>query len=338
MRILSGIQPTGTLHIGNYLGSVKQWSDMLNKSPEIEAFLMVVDLHAITVQQDPKILRNKIYELLAIYLSSGFNPEKDNIFVQSQNPDHPYLGWIFNCITPFGWMERMTQYKDKKQKMEEYQNIVSVGLFDYPALMAADILLYDADVVPVGADQKQHVELTRDIAQRFNSIYGETFKIPEFRTNKETTNILDLQNPAKKMSKSDASATGRIDLMDTPQGIKDKLKRAVTDSDSHVAYDPENKPGVSNLLAIYSSVTTKSIQELVTEYDGIGYGQFKSDVADAVVAYLEPLQNKIQTYLSDLEQLDRIVNNGNERAREVSSQKIALVSDKMGLYHNGKKN
>ncbi|WKZ30624.1 MAG: tryptophan--tRNA ligase [Candidatus Dojkabacteria bacterium] len=337
MRILSGIQPTGTLHIGNYLGSVKQWSDMLNDSPEIEAFLMVVDLHAITVPQDPAVLRRKIYELLAIYLAAGFNPEKDNIFVQSQNPDHPYLGWIFNCITPFGWMERMTQYKDKKQKMEEYQNIVSVGLFDYPALMAADILLYDPDMVPVGADQKQHVELTRDIAERFNNIYGETFKVPEFRTNKETTNILDLQNPDKKMSKSDASAAGRIDLMDTPQGIQDKLKRAVTDSDNHVAYDPEKKPGVSNLLAIFSSATGKTVEELAQAYDGKGYGQFKSDIADAVVAFLSPLQEKINTYLSDLEQLDRIVNNGNERARELSSQKIALVADKMGLYHDGKK-
>lgn len=337
MRILSCVQPTGTLHIGNYLGSIQNWVTMLNSKPDSEAIFGVVDLHAITVPQDPKVLRHKIYEILAIYLAAGIDPVKNIVFVQSQNPDHASLAWIFNCITPIGWAERMTQFKDKKQKMESYSDIVSVGLLSYPMLMAADILLYDADQVPVGADQKQHVELTRDIAMRFNSQFGETFKIPEFATSKEGTKIMDLQNPTKKMSKSDDSPAGKIDITDTPGGIQDKIKRAVTDSEGSVRFDMEAKPGVSNLMNILGSVTNKTIEQIESEYAGKNYGTFKKDVADAIVSFLEPMQTKINTYLSDLAELDKIVNNGNERARAISSKKLELVTNKMGLYNYGKK-
>jgi tryptophanyl-tRNA synthetase len=337
MKILSGVQPTGNLHIGNYLGSVNVWVNMLKQNPDLEALFMIVDLHAITVYQDPAKLRQKIYEVLAIYLASGIDPEKHTIFVQSQNPDHTYLGWLLNCIASVGQLERMTQYKDKREKQETKDDIVSMGLMDYPVLMAADILLYDADKVPVGKDQKQHVELTRDLAERFNSMYGQTFTVPEFVTMEETAKILDLQNPAKKMSKSDENPAGKIDLMDTPQGILDKIKRAVTDSESIVKYDMENKPGISNLMAIYGASTGKTMSEIEQEFAGKNYGIFKNTVGEAVVEFLIPLQKSIREYLSDLEQLDKIVNNGNKRAREISEQKLSEVTNKMGVYYHGPK-
>lgn len=337
MRILSCVQPTGTLHIGNYLGSISQWVRDLQANPEATAFFGIVDQHAITVPQDPKVLKQKTYEILAIYLAAGINPAKHTIFVQSANPDHAYLSWIFNCITPIGWMERMTQFKDKKQKQEDYQSFVSMGLMSYPMLMAADILLYDADRVPVGADQKQHVEITADIGQKFNSIYGETFKIPEFTSNEVTTKIMDLQDPSKKMSKSDINPNGKIELTDTPQGIQNKIKRAMTDSEGTIGYDVVNRPGISNLVTLFAAINNMKPIEVVQKFQGKGYGDFKQELAESTVSYLEPLQKSIKEYLSDLAELDRIIDNGTAKAREVSSVKIALVKDKVGFYNNEKK-
>ncbi len=337
MRILSCVQPTGNLHIGNYLGSISQWVHELQENPNTIAFFGIVDQHAITVPQDPKILRQKIYEILAIYLAAGINPNKHTVFVQSANPDHTYLSWIFNCITPVGWMERMTQFKDKRQKQEDYQSVVSMGLMSYPMLMAADILLYDADKVPVGADQKQHVEITADIGQKFNSIYGETFKIPKFTSNEVTTKIMDLQDPSKKMSKSDVNPNGKIDLMDTPQGIQTKIKRAMTDSEGTIGYDIINRPGISNLVTLFAAINTLKPIDVVQRFQGKGYGDFKLELSESIISYVEPLQKKIKEYLSDLAELDRIIDNGTMKAREVSSVKIALVKDKVGFYNNGKK-
>jgi len=337
MRILSCVQPTGNLHIGNYLGSVSQWVSQLNANPGTEAFFGVVDQHAITVPQDPKQLRQKIYEILAIYLAAGIDPDKHTVFVQSLNPDHSYLSWVFTCITPVGWMERMTQYKDKRQKLEDYQTSVSMGLMSYPILMAADILLYDADQVPVGADQKQHVEITADIAEKFNSQFGQTFKVPEFVTSEVTTKILDLQDPSKKMSKSDANPNGKIELMDTPQGIQDKIKRAITDSVGQVGYDPDTRPGMSNLVTLFAATTNSTPESIVQRFEGKGYGDFKKELAESIILFLEPIQKKIQLYLSDLAELDRIIDNGTAKARAVSSRKIDIVKDKIGFYSHVEK-
>lgn len=331
---MSGVQPTGELHIGNYLGSIQNWIKLLNTNPDSTAFLMIADQHAITVFQDPKILKEKTIRLAAIYRAAGFDTNKHVIFVQSQNPDHAYLGWIFNCVTPIGWLERMTQFKDKKQKLEAYKSVVSTGLLAYPTLMAADILLYSADKVPVGKDQKQHVELTCDIAARFNQIYGETFTIPEFVTDKITTKILDLQNPTKKMSKSDDSPLGKIELTDTPDVIRQKISRAVTDSESEIRFDPENKPGVSNLLSIYAAVTGKKIEETANIFAGKTYSQFKEVVAEAIIAFLAPFNEKLNNYMSDKAQLQKDLDLHAEKARAISHEKLVEVSNKLGLYYS----
>lgn len=331
---MSGVQPTGELHLGNYLGSIQNWIKLLNTNPDSTAYLMIADQHAITVFQDPKILKEKTLRLAAIYRAAGFDTNKHIIFVQSQNPDHTYLGWIFNCVTPIGWLERMTQFKDKKQKMETYKSVVSTGLLAYPTLMAADILLYSADKVPVGKDQKQHVELTCDIAARFNQIYGETFIIPEFVTDKVTTKILDLQNPSKKMSKSDDSPLGKIELTDTPDTIRQKISRAVTDSESEIRFDPENKPGVSNLLSIYAAVTKESIDNAVNAFAGKTYSQFKDAVAEAIIAFLAPFNEKLNYYLSDKAQLQKDLDLHAEKARTISHEKLVEVSNKLGLYYS----
>lgn len=331
-RIFTGLQPTNTLHIGNLLGSILPWQQLVASTPDAEAYLMIADQHAITIKQEASVLKSKILELAAVMLATGVDHKKHVVFPQSQNPDHAYVGWLYTCITPMGWLERMTQFKEKREKVEGYKEAVSTGLFAYPTLMAADILLYDADMVPVGADQKQHVELTSDIANRFNSLYGQTFKVPNFHTNKETTKLYDLQEPTKKMSKSDASDAGRISLTDTVDVIRKKIMKSVTDNEAVVAYDPLNKPGISNLLSIFAAVSEKTIPELVSTYQNEGYGKFKGAVADAVIAYLEPFQQKMNYFLSDKAELQRILDDGAARAYKVSHPKTLEAAAKMGLY------
>jgi tryptophanyl-tRNA synthetase len=332
-RIFTGLQPTNTLHIGNYLGSILPWHALVEKSgQETEAYLMIADQHAITVKGDPEKLKQKIYEVAAIMLASGVDHKKHVIFPQSQNPDHAYLGWLFTANTPLGWLDRMTQFKEKKQKMESYKEAVSAGLYTYPALMAADILLYDTDIVPVGVDQKQHVEFTCDIANRFNSLFGETFKVPAFSTNKETTKLYDLQDPSKKMSKSDADDAGRISLTDSVDDIRKKIMKSKTDSENIVSYDQMNKPGITNLLAIFAAVTGKKTTELAETYKEQGYGVFKSTVADAVIAYLEPFQSKMNGFLKDKGQLRMILDDGAARSYEISHPKLVEAATKLGIY------
>ncbi len=310
--IFSGIQPSGNLHIGNYIGAISQWK---KTQDEYDSIFCIVDLHAITVPQDAEILRKKSREIAAIYVAAGIDPEKSHIFVQSENPDHPFLAWILNCFTPFGQLERMTQFKDKSLKQKDS---TTAGLFDYPVLMAADILLYNTDEVPVGEDQKQHIELTRDIAEKFNNKFGDTFTLPEPKISKETGRIMSLQDPLSKMSKSDDNANGAIFLLDTPEIVREKIKRAVTDSGSEVKYS-EEKPAISNLLSIFSVVTEQSIEDLEKKYSGVGYGQFKSDLAEAVIEFLIPFQARYNELLSDPAQLDKILDSGAEYARSKSS-------------------
>jgi tryptophanyl-tRNA synthetase len=322
--ILSGIQPSGNLHIGNYIGAIKQWVAMQD---EYDALFCVVDLHAITVPQDPKTLREKVREIAAIYIAAGIDPQKAHIFIQSENYDHPYLAWILNCFTPFGQLERMTQFKDKSAKQQEG---TTAGLFDYPVLMAADILLYDAAEVPVGEDQKQHIELTRDVAEKFNSRYGAVFTVPEPKISKELGRIMSLQDPVSKMSKSDDNANGSIFLLDTPDEVREKIKRAVTDSGSEIVHR-EDKPALSNLLSIYSSVTDLSIEELEKKYAGVGYGQFKQDLAEAVASFLQPFQEKYKNLMDNPGELDKILDDGAEYARAKSSEVVRKVISAVGL-------
>jgi len=334
MRIFSGIQPSGNLHIGNYLGSILQWVELLENSPNTEGIFCIVDLHTITVKQDPKVLKEKIYELAAIYLAAGIDYKRNIIFAQSQNPDHTYCAWLFNCITPIGWLNRMTQFKDKRAKLENYGNIVSTGLLTYPSLMAADILLYDTDIVPVGGDQAQHVELTRSIGQRFNRLYGRTFKIPTVKVNEITAYIMDLQEPTKKMSKSDTNPKGKINLLATEKEILDNIKKAVTDTDNSVRYDVRNKAGISNLIVILSSIEKISIQEIEAKYSSSSYSTFKNDVANSVLEFLLPLQKKTKEYLSDKAELERILRLGTEKSYKISHPKLLEVCNKMGLFYN----
>ena len=333
MRILSGIKPSGDLHIGNYFGAIKLWLDTI-KEPDTQAIFIVVDLHAITVYQNPEILKRRIYEIAALYFAAGLDYKKHIVFVQSDNPDHTYLSWLLTTITPVGWLERMTQFKDKKRKLKQYGQVVSAGLFNYPVLMAADILIYDTDVVPVGEDQIQHVELTRDIAKRFNKIYGNTFKVPEYRINKTTARIMDLQKPTRKMSKSDDSDLGCVFLLDDNDSIYKKITRAVTDSERVIKYDKKNKPGISNLLAILSEATGKDIKTLEKEYEGKTYAEFKKDVADAVINIVAPIRDKALKYLNDKAELDKILKQGATKAYNLSHPKLLEVIDKMGLYHH----
>jgi tryptophanyl-tRNA synthetase len=325
--IFSGIQPSGTLHIGNYVGAIKQWVEMQNSLTDADLMFCIVDLHAITVKQDPEQLRRKNREVAALFIAAGIDPKKSKIFIQSENPDHPYLGWILNCYTPFGQLERMTQFKDKSAKQQEG---TTAGLFDYPVLMAADILLYDTDEVPVGEDQKQHIELTRDIAEKFNAQYGEVFKLPEPRIIKETARIMSLQNPLSKMSKSDDNPAGSINLLDSKDIVADKIKRAVTDSGSEVLYR-EDKPAISNLLAIYSRVTDISIPELEKKYQGVGYGTFKKELGEAVISFLEQFQARYHELIAEGGELDRILDDGSQFVRAKSAPKVKLVQDAVGL-------
>lgn len=321
-RIFSGAQPTGNLHIGNYLGALKNWVDLQN---EYESFFCIVNLHAITVPQDPKILRQKTLDLAGIYLASGVNPEKSTIFIQSDVAEHAELAWVLNCVAKMGELERMTQFKDKSSGKGER---VSVGLFTYPTLMVSDILLYRTDLVPVGQDQKQHLELTRDLAERFNRDFGETFVVPEPYIPPVGANILSLQEPTKKMSKSDENLNGSIFLLDDADTITKKIKRAVTDSGTEIKFD-ESRPAINNLLTIYQLLTNKSAAECEADFEGKGYGHFKTELAETVVEFLKPFQEKVKEY--DDAELDKILKNGAEKAKEVASVTLKDVYAKMGI-------
>jgi len=322
--IFSGIQPSGNLHIGNYAGALKRWVKMQVYTQPI---FCIVDLHAITVPQDPKILKEKILEVAALYLAAGINPEKAHIFVQSENPNHAELAWILNCIAPFGQLERMTQFKDKSQKQKEG---TTAGLFDYPVLMAADILLYQTDEVPVGEDQKQHIELTRDLAEKFNKTFGQTFKLPVPLIQKEAARIMSLEDPTVKMSKSGSDRWGAVNLLDTEEEIRTKIKKAVTDSGSQISKDSGGE-GISNLLTIYATFNNQSLEASISELEGKSYGEFKSLLAELVVAELLPIQKKYQEIRADEEYLRKILDEGRDFAIEMSSKTLKEVKQKIGL-------
>ena len=328
MRFLSGIQPSGTITLGNYIGAIKNFV-LLQDNPDFTDFLVfVADMHAITVPQEKEALRKNIKSLVAIYLACGLNPEKVHIFIQSEVPAHAMLGWILECNGYIGELERMTQYKDKSQRHQT--DGVSVGLLTYPSLMAADILLYDTDMVPVGQDQKQHLELTRTLAERFNNKYGETFVVPEPFISPSGAKIMSLQDPSKKMSKSDPNPKGYISLLDDVNVIKKKIKSAVTDLDMKVKYDKENKPGISNLLTIMSCTTGKSIPELEEIYKDSNYATFKEDCANAVIAELEPIQKKYYEIINS-KYIDEVLDNGRDYANYLANKKINTVINKVGV-------
>ncbi len=323
--ILSGIQATGKLTLGNYLGAIDNWVKM---QEEYECYYMIANLHSLTVRNDPETLRNNTLKIIAIYVAAGLDPEKNNIFIQSQVKEHAELGWILNCYTYMGELSRMTQFKDKSLK---HADNINAGLFTYPVLMAADILLYQANLVPVGADQMQHLEIARDIAERFNKIYGKTFVIPEGYITKTSGRIMGLQDPTSKMSKSATNLNDVIFLEDEPEVILKKFKKAVTDSENIVKFDPENKPGVSNLMQIYGSVTSKTMEEVEKEFEGSGYGNFKTKVAEAVVEKLEPIQKKYKELLNNPEYLEKIYKKGADNARKLASKTLDTVKEKIGI-------
>ncbi|WP_280431057.1 tryptophan--tRNA ligase [Nocardia brasiliensis] len=326
-RVLSGIQPTSSsFHLGNYLGALQYWVTMQD---DYDSLYFIPNLHAITVPQDPKALRAQTRGAAAQLLAIGIDPKKSTLFVQSQVPEHAELAWVLSCITGFGEASRMTQFKDKSAK--QGSDNASVGLFTYPVLMASDILLYRPHQVPVGEDQRQHLELTRNLAQRFNTRFKKTFVVPEAHIVKGTAKIYDLQDPTAKMSKSASSDAGLINLLDDPKITAKKVRAAVTDTEREIRYDVEHKPGVSNLLVILSSVTGTPIVTLEKDYAGKGYGDLKADVADALVEFVTPLQAKVQEYLSDQGELDRILAAGAERAREIAGNTLAQVYDRVGL-------
>ncbi|MEV1166850.1 tryptophan--tRNA ligase [Nonomuraea sp. NPDC049784] len=326
-RVLSGIQPTAdSFHLGNYLGAVRQWVTLQETH---DAFYCVVDLHAITVPTEPDALRRRSRVAAAQLFAAGLDPERSTVFVQSHVREHSELAWILICLTGMGEAARMTQFKDKSAKFGE--SAASVGLFTYPILQAADILLYQANRVPVGADQKQHLELTRDLGQRFNHRFGETFTLPEPYILKEVEKITDLQDPTAKMSKSSSSPAGILDVLEQPGPLRKKVMRAVTDTGSEVLFDEENKPGISNLLRIQSALTGTPIPELVARYEGQGYGTFKKDVAEAVVGTFTPIRERTEKLLSDEAELDRLLAIGAERASAVAKQTMAEVRDKVGF-------
>ncbi|MFT4938057.1 MAG: tryptophanyl-tRNA synthetase [Paraglaciecola sp.] len=325
--VLSGCQPSGQLTIGNYMGALRQWAQMQD---EHDCMFMLVDLHAITVRQDPKELYKACLDGLALYIACGIDPSKSTIFMQSHVPEHTQLAWILNCYTQMGELNRMTQFKDKSAK-----NITNIntGLYSYPTLMAADILLYQANTVPVGEDQKQHLELTRDIASRFNNIYGEVFVVPDPYIPEFGARVMSLQEPNKKMSKSDVNPNNFIGLLEDPKKVAKKIKRAVTDSDeqARIYFDVKEKPGVSNLLSLLSCATGKSIESLIPQYEDKMYGHLKGDVADAVVALLEPIQAKFQALRDDRAELDRIMREGANKASSRAAVTLANVYEAVGF-------
>ncbi|MHA7273181.1 tryptophan--tRNA ligase [Arthrobacter sp. TMT4-20] len=326
-RVLSGMQPSGeSLHLGNYLGALVHWVRMQD---EYEAIYFIPDLHAITVPQEPGELAERTRRTAAQYIAGGVDVDKCTLFVQSHVPEHAQLGWVLNCITGFGEASRMTQFKDKSQK--QGADAASVGLFTYPILQAADILLYQPEGVPVGEDQRQHVELSRDLAQRFNSRFGEAFVVPKPFIQKESAKIYDLQNPTAKMSKSASSATGLINLMDDPKVTAKRIKSAVTDTDTEIRFDKEAKPGISNLLTIYSMLTGKTIDDVVGDFQGRMYGHLKTELADIVVTRLEPIRLRTEELLADPAELDRLLARGAEKARTIASATLADVYSKVGF-------
>jgi tryptophanyl-tRNA synthetase len=322
--IFSGIQPSGELTLGNYLGAIKNWVKLQD---EYDCFFCVVDLHAITVRQEPKDLRQRTLEVLAIYIASGIDIEKNTLFIQSHVPAHSEAAWLLNCYTYTGELGRMTQFKDKSQKLGES---IGAGLFTYPVLMAADILLYQTDLVPVGSDQKQHLELARDIAQRFNSAYSETFIVPDPYIAQNGAKIMDLQEPLKKMSKSGENPNGYILIMDPPEVIRKKISRAVTDSIGIVKFGDE-QPGVKNLMTILSTITGQSIGDIEKKYEGQGYAQFKKDVAEAIVSELEPIQKKVKEILGDKACLENIYKKGAEKASYAATKTLRKMQKKIGF-------
>jgi len=323
-RVFSGIQPTGNIHIGNYLGATRHWA---KRQDEFDSIFCIVDLHAITVPQDPKVLKAKTREVAGLLLAAGIDPKRSIVFVQSHVCEHSELAWILNCFIPMGWMSRMTQFKEKSGRQKEQ---VSVGLFDYPALMAADILLYRTDVVPVGEDQKQHVELARDAAQRFNNIYGDTFVLPEPLIADVGARIMGLDDPTKKMSKSEDAANHAVNLLDGPDAIRKKIMRATTDSQTTVVFD-EKRPGIFNLLTIYQTFTGKTNSEIEAEFAGKGYGDFKKALAEVVAEGLRPLQERYQALTAEPGHIDAILQEGAARARPLAQKMLAEVKKRVGL-------
>ena len=323
--MLSGIQPSGDLTLGSYLGAIKNWKE---RAEEFDCYYFMADLHSITVRQVPADLRRRTMEQLAQYIACGLDPEKNTLFVQSHVPAHTQLGWVLDCFTMFGELSRMTQFKDKSQKNAEN---INAGLFTYPALMAADILLYQPDYVPVGGDQKQHVELCRDVAERFNGVYGDVFKIPEPYIPKVGARVMSLTTPTNKMSKSDHDQNGCVYLMEKPEDIARKFKKAVTDSDTErcVRYAPEEKPGVANLMSIYSACTGKTFEEIAREFDGQGYGAFKPAVGDAVVEMLRPIREEAQRLMKDKAYLESVYRAGAEKAEYIANKTLRKVYKKV---------
>ncbi|OEU85339.1 tryptophanyl-tRNA synthetase [Streptomyces abyssalis] len=326
-RVLSGIQPTsGSFHIGNYLGAVRQWVALQETH---DAFYMVVDLHALTLPQDPKELQENTRLAAAQLLATGLDPDRCTLFVQSHVPEHTQLSWLMECLTGFGEASRMTQFKDKSAR--QGADRTSVGLFTYPILQVADILIYQANQVPVGEDQRQHIELTRNLAERFNGRYGKIFTVPEAYILRETAKIFDLQDPTVKMSKSASSPKGIIDLLDDPKASAKKIKSAVTDTGTEIRFDPENKPGISNLLTIHATLTDSTIAEVEQKYSGKGYGALKTDLAEIVSDWAAPFRARTREYLDDPETLDSLLAKGAEKARAVAAETLAQAYDKVGL-------
>jgi tryptophanyl-tRNA synthetase len=326
-RVLSGIQPTAdSFHFGNYLGALRQWVDLQR---EYRPFFFIADLHAITLEQDPKVLRERTLRAAAQLVAMGIDPERSSIFVQSQVPAHAQLGWVLQCITGFGEARRMTQFKDKSAKGGE--GAASVGLFTYPVLQAADILLYRPHFVPVGEDQRQHLELTRDLAQRFNHRYKKTFRLPEPYILKATAKITDLQEPTAKMSKSSSSPAGIIELLEDPRVSAKKIRSAVTDSGSEIRFDPDEKPGISNLLTIYSALSARSVPDLEEEYAGRGYGDLKKDLADLVVEFVTPFRDRTLELLDDQAHLSGILERGRQQAAEIAEATLRDVYQRVGF-------
>lgn len=325
--VLSGAQPSGQLTIGNYLGALRQWDQMQD---DYDCLYCIVDLHAITVRQEPAALRSASLDSLALYLACGIDPARSSVFMQSHVPEHSQLGWVLNCYTQFGELSRMTQFKDKS---ERHTHNVNAGLFTYPVLMAADILLYQANQVPVGHDQKQHLELARDVAMRFNALHGDVFTVPEPYIPPVAARVMSLQEPTKKMSKSDENPWNFVGLLEDPKMISKKFKKAMTDSEDppRVYFDIEAKPGVANLLSILSGVTNRSIESLVAEYEGKMYGHLKTDVADAVIALLEPVQKRFHELRQDQAVLQQVMRQGAAQARERAAATLAKVNEAVGF-------
>ncbi|MGN0435053.1 MAG: tryptophan--tRNA ligase [Wujia sp.] len=324
--MLSGMQSTGMITLGNYLGALKNWVN-LSDEENIKCFYGIMDLHSITVRQDPAELRKNARTLLMLYIAAGLDPEKNCIFFQSHVPEHPQLAWILNCFTYMGEMNRMTQFKDKSSK---HADNINTGLFTYPVLMAADILLYQADLVPVGKDQMQHLEITRDIANRFNGIYGDVFTIPEAYVGKSGAKIMSLQDPLKKMSKSDENPNASIYLLDDKDTVMRKFKKAVTDSDGFIAYT-EDKPGIKNLIDIYCAVSSKSVDEALKDFEGLGYGKLKEIVGEAVAEELKPLQARYQELVKNKDYVDRVMKDNAEQASYYANKTLRKVKKKVGF-------